>query len=373
MDLLVRYSEIHTKKGKTRQQLVQTLRQRIQDKLQHREIQFDSVSTHPGRIKVSKTDKTAKEAVSQLPGVQSCSLTHRTDNSISQIKRSINIEKINGSFGVRAKSRTDQSATELERVIGSYIQEETGFDVDLDNPDTWLKIELDNEGAYIYTDKDTAQGPGGLPVASQGNYVTLVSGGIDSPVAAFQIMKRGADIYPLYFYNRPYAAEDHLLRFQSVLEELKKIHPGKKWRYGVVDMKDVNEKLSGVDKGRMVLHRMLMYEVAEKFREEKNYQGIVTGESMAQKSSQTPQNMYVTGRDLPIFRPLLCWNKEDITDKARDLGTFEYSKIDSACRTISPDSPSTNMKPKEINRLKSKVGFEELIKEAYQSLEIKEI
>jgi len=371
MDVLVRYSEIHTKKGKTRQQLVQTLRQRIQDRLKHEQIQFNKVSTSPGRIKIQDTTSEA-QVVSELPGVKSCSLTSKTQPILEEIQKTVNLD-IKGSFGVRVKSRTEQSSTEWERELGSYIQNETGAEVDLDNPDTWVKVEVDENEAYVFTNHTTFEGVGGLPSASQGKYVSLISGGIDSPVAAFQVLKRGSDIFPLYFYNRPYAAEDHLMRFEKTVEELKKFHSGKKWRHALVDLEDVNEALSDVGKGRMVLHRRLMFEVAEKFREKHGMQGIVTGESMAQKSSQTPQNLFMTANDLPVLRPLITWNKEDITEKARDLGTYRFSQVDSACRSISPDSPSTEMTGEKFKELKSKVGFEELVEKAFENLEIREI
>lgn len=371
MDLLVRYSEIHTKKGKTRQELVQTLRQRIQDRLNYQGIKFNKVSTSPGRIIVEETVKESK-VVSELPGVKSCSLTSKTRPQLEEVKNSVELD-VGDSFGVRVKSRTDHSATEWERKLGSYIQGKTQAEVDLDNPSTWVRVEIDEDHAYCFSSHTTFEGPGGLPAAYQGQYVTLISGGIDSPVAAFEIMKRGSDIFPLYFYNRPYAAEDHLIRFESILEELKKFHSGKKWRYAVIDMESVNEDLLEVGKGRMVLHRRLMFELAEKFREKRNLQGIVTGESIAQKSSQTPWNLQTTSQNVHVVRPLLTENKDAITEKARDLGTFQYSQIDSACRSISPDSPSTQMSSEKFKKLKSEVDFEELVDRAFETLEIREI
>ena len=135
----------------------------------------------------------------------------------------------------------------------------------------------------------------------------------------------------------------------------------------------MNEALSEVGKGRKVLHRRLMFEVAEKIREEKDLQGIVTGESLAQKSSQTPQNLFTTSKGLPVLRPLIGWNKNDITQKARKMGTFQYSQIDSACQNISPDSPSTEMTAEKFNKLKSKVGFDELVESAFEQVEYRNV
>lgn len=370
MDVLVRYSEISKKKGKTRQQLVQALRQRIQDKLDYEGIQYDEVSERPGRIFIFNTSRAAAEALKFLPGVKSCSPAERVEAEIDNIEE--NLPEVSGSFGVRVNTRdTDYSSEELERKFGSIIQEETGEEVDLENPGTWVKVEISKNQAYIYT--ETFGGPGGLPAATQGEFISLISGGIDSPVAAYQMIKRGADIIPIYFYNRPYAAEDHLMRFEEAVERLRDFNPSKKWKYYTVDMKEANQALEKISSGRMVLHRRLMFEVAEQLREQKGLDGIVTGESISQKSSQTPENLSTSSSGLNIFRPLLTWNKDEITEKARELGTYQYSKIDSACRTITPETPSTNVTPEELEALKEKIGFEGLLQDLVDSAEIREI
>ncbi|MFO7794066.1 MAG: THUMP domain-containing protein [Candidatus Nanohaloarchaea archaeon] len=335
MDVLVRYSEISKKKGKTRQQLVQALRQRIQDKLDFEKVSYHKVSERPGRIFIFNTSREAAESIKLLPGVKSCSPAKKVEAEINTIEQ--NLPKVEGSFGVRVNTRdTDFSSPELERKFGSIIQEKSGAEVDLENPDTWVKIEISKDQAHIYT--ETLKGPGGLPAATQGRFMALISGGIDSPVAAYQMMKRGTDITPIYFYNRPYSAEDHLMRFEKAVQKLREVNPSKKWKYYVVDMMEANQALEKVDSGRMILHRRLMFEVADKLRKKKGLDGIVTGESISQKSSQTPQNLATTSQGLNIFRPLLTWEKDEITEKAREIGTFQYSKIDSACKTLSRKS-----------------------------------
>ena len=369
MDVLVRYSELQKKKGKTRQQLVQALRQRIQDKLEFEELEYDKVSERPGRILIFNTSSKAAEKIRLIPGVQSCSPTEKAETDLNIIEEKLPRPEL--SFGVRVNTRdTDYSSQELERRFGSIIQEETGNEVDLEDPDTWIRIEMTDDYTHIFT--EILEGPGGLPAATQGTYLAMVSGGIDSPVAAYQIMKRGADITPIYFYNRPYSAEDHLLRFEKCIDKLREYHPGKKWNYLVVDMKEVNEKLEAFGKGRMVLHRSIMFEVAERLREKRGLNGVVTGESISQKSSQTPMNMEVTSTP-NIFRPLLTWNKDEISQFARKIGTFEYSKIDSACRTIAPDSPSTELEASELERMKDEIGFESLVEDLVESVEAEKL
>lgn len=370
MDILVRYSELQKKKGKTRQQLVQALRQRIQDKLEFEELDFEKVSERPGRILIFNSSKEAAEKIKLLPGIQSCSPAEKIRTDIDRIEE--NLPTPESSFGVRVNTRdTDYSSQELEKKFGSIIQNQTENEVDLENPDTWIKIEITKDYTHIFT--ETFDGPGGLPAATQGHYLTLVSGGIDSPVAAYQIMKRGADVTPIYFYNRPYSAEDHLIRFEKCVEKLREYHPGKKWEYIVVDMKKVNEKLEQLSKGRMVVHRKIMFEVSERIRKNRGLNGIVTGESISQKSSQTPGNLQATSKGNQVLRPLLTWNKDEITQFSRKAGFFEYSKIDSACHNISPDSPSTNLSGRDLEDLKEDIGFESIVESLLESIECRQL
>ncbi len=368
MDTLVRYSEIHTKTGKFKSRLLQVLRQRVQDKLEHEGLEFEKVSVKSNRIIVRESTKDSAEKLRGLPGVSSTSYAITTKPNLKEIKSSIPLD-VGSSFGVRVKTRNiDKSSSQLERTLGSYVQEQTGAEVDLDNPETWIRLEITPETAYIFT--ELLQGPGGLPAASQGKYIALISGGIDSPVAAYKMMARGADIFPVYFYNKPYAAEDHLMRFEQILEELKKFHPGKKWEYAVFDMEKANHRLQKINKGRMVVHRRLMFEAAEHLRKEKGYDGIITGESVGQKSSQTPQNLFTSSHNLPVFRPLLGFNKNEIIKIARDIETYSLSEINSSCSKISPKSPSTNLDVHQLENLKIEVSFEELLSDTVTSYTI---
>lgn len=189
-------------------------------------------------------------------------------------------------------------------------------------------------------------------------------------------MKRGADVKPIYFYNKPIAAVDHLARFEEVIEKLQAFHPGKKWYYFVVDMQKVNKKLlDQVGKGRMVLHRKVMFEVAEKIAEDEGLKGIATGESLGQKSSQTAQNLEMTTREIqkPLMRPLLSFNKNEISEMARRIGTFELAEINSACQSLSPENPATELKEDQLKELEEKIEIDDLIDKALENVEKKEL
>lgn len=371
--LVVRYGEIGSKSRKVRSQMEQVLRQRVEDRLEYEEIEYGKVSLFPSRIIVNtgEAEKVA-EKLAELPGVSSVSPAIETDPEMQSLKEAGAELEIGGSFGVETNRSGSHEfdSRDVNREVGSYIMQEFDTEVDLDDPDTWVRIDLRNDVAFVYSEK--FEGPDGFPVGSQGEVAALISGGIDSPVAAYEIMTRGADITPVYFYNRPIAAEDHLLRFESSLKELERINPGKKWSYFVVDMQRINEKLmEEIGSGRMVVHRRLMFRIAERLAEKEGLKGIVTGESMGQKSSQTPRNLEATTEAVskPIFRPLLTRSKSEISKAARERGTMENASIESACTSLSPEQPSTEIKDSDLERLEEKLDIERLVEEAVENTE----
>lgn len=351
----------------------QVLRERVNNRLEHEEIDFEKVSTSRGRIIVKNTDaEEAAEHVADTPGISSASPALQTGSEIQEIKETAGELEVGDTFGVET-NRAGEHSFDSHKVnveVGSYIEDETGASVDLDNPDTWIGIDIRQDTTYIFNER--IEGVGGLPTGVNSDLAALISGGIDSPVAAFEVMRRGSGITPIYFYNKPIAAEDHVMRFEASLKELKKYHPQKKWFYLRVDFEEINELLMDeVGRGRMVLHRALMFRVAEELAEKYGLNGLVTGEALGQKSSQTVDNLRLTSGelDLPVHRPLLTADKNEIVERSKQLGTFENSKIDSACRSISPDSPATSLSQSDFESLKKRVGFEELVDKAVSKAE----
>lgn len=370
--VVVRFGEIGSKSSQVRGKMLNVLRQRVEDRLKYDSIDFEKVSRIPARITVeTENPEKASKAVAELPGVSSASPAYRTEPEVEEIKDAVEKLQIGSSFGVDSNRSGSHSVNtmELNREIGGFIEKITNAEVDLDSPDTWVKIDLREDSAFVYTQE--FQGLGGFPVGTQDDLLALVSGGIDSPVAAYEVMKRGAEITPVYFYNKPIAAEDHHLKFKSVLKKMERFHPSRKWSYYVVDMEKINRKLMQHDKGRIVMHRRIMFKIAEKIAEKEGLKGIVTGESMGQKSSQTAHNLGKTSEivDLPVHRPLLTESKHRITDEARKLSTLERSNIKSACRTLAPDNPSTELKEDEIKYLEKAVDTDKMVREVVQDVE----
>lgn len=373
--LLVRYGDIGTKSAPVRGKMLKVLRQRVEDRLEYEEEKYGSVTNITGRIIVKDIRPEAARHLAELPGVTSVSPVKELDAEIKDLKQAAKNVEVGESFGVdtNRSGEHDFSSMEVNREVGAAVEEASGAEVDLDDPETWIKFDIRGEEAFMYT--ESFDGPSGIPAGSSGSLAALISGGIDSPVAAYEAMTRGSDIVPIYFYNKPIAAGDHLMRFKSSASKLKRFHPSKDWEAYIVDMDEVNEEIMDIGRGRMLLHRYIMFKIAEKICEAENLDGIVTGEALSQKSSQTSSNMRNTSSatDLPIHRPLLTRGKAEITEKARELGTFEDASIDSACRTMAPESPATRMSSSDFERLKQRVDIKELVEKAFQNASKEEL
>lgn len=370
--ILVRYGEIGTKSNFVKDQMHSVLRQRVEDRLRYEGIEYEKVSKKPGRVIAELLEaEDASEKLAELPGVSSVSSAIKIENDIEEMKEASENFEYGETFGIDARrsGEHDFSSRDVQIELGSHVEEFTGASVDLDDPDTLLEVEIRDENTYMFTER--IEGPDGLPVGTQNSLLTLISGGIDSPVAAHEVMKRGSDIVPVYFYNKPIAAEDHWLRFKSVVEKLKRFNPSKNWDVYRVDMEAVNEELMNVERGRMVLHRIVMFKTAEKIAESEGIKGIATGESMGQKSSQTVSNLSMTTNvvDKPMIRPLITHNKNEIVKKAKAIGTFEDAQIASACSTMAPDSPATSIQESDLEELKDNVDIDALVEKALENSE----
>lgn len=214
--------------------------------------------------------------------------------------------------------------------------------VDLDDPDVTFYIEVREDEAFVFTEK--RDGPGGLPLGTQAPLVALISGGIDSPVAAWLAMKRGSPVIPLYLDLGDYGGPDHRARAELTASSLQEWAPGFDLRMRVAPAGPAVERLGReVGRTRMLSFRRFMYRVAEHVADAEGAVGIVTGEAIGQKSSQTATNLGVVSdaTHLPIHRPLVALDKQEIIAKARELGTYRDATIDAGCNRLAPGQPLT--------------------------------
>ncbi|SFB98250.1 thiamine biosynthesis protein ThiI [Halobiforma haloterrestris] len=263
-----------------------------------------------------------------------------------------------GTFAVDAR-RADKTlpydsedlAREGGAAIWDVVEDECEFEpeVDLDDPDVTFGVEVREDLAFVYL--ESVSGPGGLPLGAQEKTIALVSGGIDSPVAAYEIMRRGSPIVPVYVDLGQYGGIDHEARAMETVRTLAEYAPNFDMQvYEVPGGETVDLLVDEMEVGRMLSLRRFFYRAAEVLAERVDAHGIVTGEAVGQKSSQTVQNLGVTSRatSLPIHRPLLTWDKHDIVDRAREIGTFTDSTIDAGCNRVAPDRAETNARLKRL-------------------------
>lgn len=250
-------------------------------------------------------------------------------------------------FAIQARrSATDyaERSLEMNRRIGAAVQAALDLDVDLDAPNVMCRVEVVQGDVYVSTTR--APGPGGLPVSTSGKVVALLSAGIDSPVAAWRVMRRGAVLAAVHFSGRPQsdARSEHFAR--EIAERLSQ------WfgigRLYVVPFGDLQREISLVAPSdlRILLYRRLMVRVAERIAFEEHAKALVTGESLGQVASQTLENIAAVdaAATLPVLRPLIGSDKQEIVAEARRLGTYELSTRPHAdcCTLFMPRTPETH-------------------------------
>jgi thiamine biosynthesis protein ThiI len=248
-------------------------------------------------------------------------------------------------FAVRARRAAEQAKSpftsqDIARALGARLLPHA-LQVDLDDPEVTVHVEVRDEHAYFFTER--LGGPGGLPLGIEGRAVALISGGFDSAVAAWLMLKRGVALDYVFCNLGGRAHQQGVLRVLKVLAD--------RWSYGdrprlhAIDFQPLVQEMQSKTQSRywQVLLKRLMYRAAERVARESNHLGIVTGEAIGQVSSQTLQNLSVISQvsGLPVLRPLLGFNKEEIIAYSRRIGTYEISAAVEEYCAIVPRHPAT--------------------------------
>ena len=277
-------------------------------------------------------------------------------------------------FKVEAK-RSDKAfaldSMEIAREIGGVVLESCPrIRVDVHNPDVVVKVEIREYGAYVSAGQ--FKGAGGMPVGTNGKGLLLLSGGIDSPVAGYMIAKRGVRIDALHFESFPYTSE----RAREKVLELAKIvseYAGDIYVH-IVSLTHIQEELVKAceeDYFTLLLRRYMMT-IADRVAKEKNCTALITGESLGQVASQTMQAIGVTDvcATLPVFRPCIGLDKEEIVQISRKIGAFETSiqPYEDCCTVFTPKHPRTKPELEKVLVQENKLPFEELVEEAMGTL-----
>ena len=281
------------------------------------------------------------------------------------------------SFKVEVK-RPDKKfplkSPEVQQAVGEFIFSKHFNDarVDVKNPDITVMVEIRDEGAYVYASR--VAGPGGLPLGINGKCALMLSGGIDSPVAGYMISKRGVDLIGVHFHSYPYTSErarEKVIKLAEILSD----YTGRIELF-VVPFTDIQLLINEKAQNDMLvlLMRRYMMRITERLAELNGAKAIVTGESLGQVASQTIESMNVTNDvvSMPVFRPLIGMDKEEITKISRKIGTFETSILpyEDCCTVFVPKHPKTKPHLDEIRNEELKLeGIDELVEKAIEETE----
>lgn len=271
----------------------------------------------------------------------------------------------------RADKRLTLTSMDVERAVGKHLCALTGKKVDLTHPDLTIYIELLSKEAYYSADK--IGGPGGMPVGVSGKVACLISGGIDSPVAAYRMMKRGCRALFVHFSGRPLVSRASEEKVHDLVQTLT-VHQYESRLY-VVPFGEIQREIVAHAPApfRVVLYRRLMVRIAEELARREQCWGLVTGDSLGQVASQTPENLSVIqeAAELPILRPLIGMDKVEITDQAQRIGTFATSiePDQDCCSLFTPPHPSTKTRIDDIRKIERAFDIGALVKQGLDKAE----
>ena len=274
----------------------------------------------------------------------------------------------------RQDKRFPHKSPEIQKMVGDAIFEKhyKTAKVDVKNPDISVMVEIREEGAYVYAKRE--KGPGGLPVGINGKCALMLSGGIDSPVAGYMIAKRGVELIGVHFHSYPYTSERAKEKVITLAKKLSE-YAGRIELF-VVPFTDIQLMINEKAQNDMLvlLMRRYMMRIAERIAEENGAKAIVTGESLGQVASQTIESMTVTNEvvSMPVFRPLIGMDKEEITLISRKIDTFETSiqPYEDCCTVFVPKHPKTKPRVSEIREEELKLSdMDKLLEEAIKNTE----
>ena len=275
-------------------------------------------------------------------------------------------------FARRSDKRFPMTSEQLCRELGHELLEAyPNLSVDVHHPELSVTVEIRQQNAFVYTKE--IPGAGGMPVGSNGKAMLLISGGIDSPVAGYMIAKRGVLLDAVHFYSYPYTSE----RARDKVVELTKLVSRYAGTINLYLVPFTDIQLTIYDKcpstETTVLMRRLMMKIAERIARETGSLALITGESIGQVASQTIESLCVTDDavTMPVFRPLIGFDKEEIIEKAQRIGTFETSILpyEDCCTVFVPKHPVTKPKIDKLRESEASVDFEPMIAEAIAKTE----
>ena len=377
--IVVHYHEIALKRG-NRAAFVARLAANIRRGLRGTGVQ--RVRSTPGRLVILlRSDADWEEICARLGrtfGLVNFALAARTDPDMEAMREAV-LEAIDGrafrSFAVRTKradKRFPLPSPEISRILGAAVKERCGAAVDLETPELAVNVEVMTDEALISLGK--MPGPGGLPVGTAGTVLGLLSGGIDSPVAAARMMQRGCRVDFVHFHAFPFQDRRGQEKARELAELLTRFQYES--RLFLVPFGEIQRDIVSAVKRpyRVVLYRRMMLRIAEALARREGIPALVTGESLGQVASQTLENL--TAIDdavaIPVLRPLIGMDKQEISNQAERLGTFETSILpdQDCCQLFVPRHPATRMSVDGARRAEAALDVGGMIEQALDRAEM---
>ena len=375
--IIARYGEIGVKSSGVRSQFEKRLVKNIK-------ATFDcSVDRNQGRIYIyPKQFDEGIEKLNMVFGVVSYSPAVSTQFTFDKLNETLtsyveqliseNVLDINTKFAIKCRrvGTHDVSSQEIAAYCGSVVKNVVDAPVDLSNPDLTIFVEVRDDDAYIFHEK--IKGHGRLPLGTQGKVVCLISSGIDSPVAAYLMMKRGCEVIALHCNNDPFSGPKVTENFNLLIDRLDEYANGSTIKRRVIDYGEylTVAKQKAPEKMTCVLCKSGMYRIAEKLAQKLGADAIVDGSSIGQVASQTLPNILATryGVDIPILSPLIGLDKEEITEIAIKIGTFEISKLDDGGCSAVPRYPMTHAVLEDVKQACKDMDQESEIQKAFDNI-----
>lgn len=377
--IIIKYGELTTKKDNIGL-FLRTLKNNVAKVLEEEtvKIEYDS-----GRMFITcpgERFEPVKEKVKNTFGIHEIIIGYELDtNDIEEIKKALAMlleTKTFATFKIdtkRSNKKYPLKSPEINNVLGGFVlQTKSGTKVDIHHPELVIHIEIRLEKSYIYFDVE--KGLGGYPVGTLGKGLLMLSGGIDSPVAGYLTIKRGVKIEAIYYESPPHTSLEAKQKVKTLAQILQKYNLEMKLH--VIKFTKIQEAIYQAipHEYLITIMRRMMYRIAQRIACQENCKIIVNGESIGQVASQTLTSMSAIGEvvNIPVIRPLACFDKLEIIEIAKKIGTYETSILpyEDCCTIFVPDHPVINPDRHKCEEYETLIPYEELIKEAIRNQEI---
>lgn len=377
--VLVHYHEIALK-GKNRPMFIRRLGENL--RLATQGLGVREVRRLTGRLALIIAPDAAQDEirrqVSRVLGVANFACAYRTPLQLDVLKAAIGDKLVGRTFRTfRVQTKRGYKAfpltsPEINRDVGQYIKSQLGAGVDLETPELTVSIEIVPHEAFFFFEREP--GPGGLPVGVSGTVVCLLSGGIDSPVAAYRLLKRGCRVVFVHFHSYPILSRVSQEKVRDLAALLTPYQSTS--RLILVPFAPLQQAIVAEVPAptRVVLYRRFMLRIAQEISHFMEAKALVTGESLGQVASQTLENLAVidAASHLPVLRPLIGMDKQEIVAQAMQLGTYEVSIIpdQDCCTLFIPRNPTVRADKEEIERLEARLDVAKLIRQGIEGVQV---